>query len=162
MIVKLLCWILQPSLHIKSDLKVWLPGTLSGLCESFSSFFQAPFRLEVFSTALAVMDIHAHISRTEVIGMLGGQFDKPSSCLTISMAVPCKSISTGMQCEMDPGELLSGRAVSLWYCRCSHQSVITRGGRPKWSWMKTPVVMYLIRNCTAVTSMHETETDHFE
>jgi protein MYSM1 len=50
------------------------------------------------------MDIHAHISRTEVIGMLGGHFDSATSCLTVSMAVPCKSISTGMQCEMDPGQ----------------------------------------------------------
>lgn len=61
--------------------------------------------MEVLSTALAVMDIHAHISRTEVIGMLGGQYCTQSSLLTISMAVPCKSISTGMQCEMDPGKI---------------------------------------------------------
>ena len=83
--------------------KKWMQNFVSAV---LSHFLQAPFRLEVFSTALAVMDIHAHISRTEVIGMLGGQFDKSSLCLTISMAVPCKSISTGMQCEMDPGKLL--------------------------------------------------------
>ncbi|XP_076440609.1 LOW QUALITY PROTEIN: deubiquitinase MYSM1-like [Babylonia areolata] len=71
-------------------------------CQLFSQDKQAPFQLEVMSTAMAVMDIHAHISRTEVIGMLGGRYDEGTSCLTISMAIPCKSISTGMQCEMDP------------------------------------------------------------
>ncbi|KAL8590434.1 hypothetical protein ACOMHN_011647 [Nucella lapillus] len=71
-------------------------------CQTFSQDKQAPFSVSVSSTALAVMDIHSHISRTEVIGMLGGQFHPTSACLTVSMAVPCKSISTGMQCEMDP------------------------------------------------------------
>ena len=52
------------------------------------------------------MDIHAHISRTEVIGMLGGQYDEQAARLVITLAIPCKSISTGMQCEMDPGTTL--------------------------------------------------------
>lgn len=47
------------------------------------------------------MDVHAHIAKTEIIGMLGGQFEDGK--LHVSMAVPCNSISTGMQCEMDPG-----------------------------------------------------------
>ncbi|CAL1547081.1 unnamed protein product, partial [Lymnaea stagnalis] len=71
-------------------------------CLPFSDDNPAPYKIEMFNTALAIMDIHAHVSKTEVIGMLGGQFSAATQCLTISMAVPCKSMSTGMQCEMDP------------------------------------------------------------
>ncbi|GFO48137.1 histone h2a deubiquitinase mysm1-like [Plakobranchus ocellatus] len=71
-------------------------------CLPFSDGNLAPYEIEMFSTALAIMDIHAHISKTEVIGMLGGQFSAEAHRLTVSMAVPCKSMSTGMQCEMDP------------------------------------------------------------
>ncbi|CAG5133772.1 unnamed protein product [Candidula unifasciata] len=71
-------------------------------CQPFSEGFLAPYKIDIFNTALATMDIHAHISKTEVIGMLGGQFCAETGQLTISMAVPCKSMSTGMQCEMDP------------------------------------------------------------
>ncbi|RUS73833.1 hypothetical protein EGW08_018401 [Elysia chlorotica] len=71
-------------------------------CLPFSEENTAPYEIEMFSTALAIMDIHAHISKTEVIGMLGGQFCSQRHRLTVSMAVPCKSMSTGMQCEMDP------------------------------------------------------------
>ncbi|XP_005100492.1 histone H2A deubiquitinase MYSM1 isoform X2 [Aplysia californica] len=71
-------------------------------CKEFSDEFKAPYSVEVLSTAVAVMDIHSHISKTEVIGMLGGHFNSHTECLTISIAVPCKSMSTGMQCEMDP------------------------------------------------------------
>lgn len=73
-------------------------------CKEFSDKFQAPYKVSIASTALAVMDIHSHISKTEVIGMLGGHFDPGTQRLTIRMAVPCKSLSTGMQCEMDPGK----------------------------------------------------------
>ncbi|GFR82583.1 histone H2A deubiquitinase MYSM1-like [Elysia marginata] len=71
-------------------------------CLPFSDENAAPYEIEMFSTALAIMDIHAHISKTEVIGMLGGHFCAETHRLTVSMAVPCKSMSTGMQCEMDP------------------------------------------------------------
>ncbi|XP_055886147.1 histone H2A deubiquitinase MYSM1-like [Biomphalaria glabrata] len=71
-------------------------------CLKFSEEKPAPCTIEMFNTALAIMDIHAHISKTEVIGMLGGSFCSKTGLLTISMAIPCKSMSTGMQCEMDP------------------------------------------------------------
>ena len=60
-----------------------------------------------------IMDTHAHMSKTEVIGLLGGRFSPGRSegseegdQLRITMAVPCESLSTGMQCEMDPGKSL--------------------------------------------------------
>lgn len=66
-------------------------------------FFQGPFYVEIHNTALIIMDIHAHVSKTEVIGMLGGCFHGDEQHLEITMAIPCNSISTGLQCEMDPG-----------------------------------------------------------
>lgn len=69
---------------------------------------------------------HAHVSRSEVIGLLGGIYDKEKkllkvgvmskcwryrcvsavragpTCVQISAAEPCNSVSTGLQCEMDP------------------------------------------------------------
>lgn len=48
------------------------------------------------------MDIHAHLSRREVIGLLGGHYDPDTCTLSIIRAEPCRSLSTGLQCEMDP------------------------------------------------------------
>ena len=91
--------------YIALSIENWL-YILWSLAQSFSVFnFQAPFHVEIHKTALIVMDIHAHISKTEVIGMLGGKYCREQGKLTVSMATPCNSISTGMQCEMDPGEL---------------------------------------------------------
>lgn len=71
-------------------------------CLSFSEDHPAPFLVEIHCSALIVMDIHSHMCKTEVIGMLGGKFCVEQGKLTITMATPCNSISTGMQCEMDP------------------------------------------------------------
>ncbi|KAG7228844.1 hypothetical protein INR49_008622 [Caranx melampygus] len=45
---------------------------------------------------------HAHVSRGEVIGLLGGTFNEEEKVLKICAAEPCNSVSTGLQCEMDP------------------------------------------------------------
>ncbi|XP_071952026.1 uncharacterized protein [Antedon mediterranea] len=90
-------------------------------CSKFSNLTPAPLTLKVTSKSLVVMDIHAHLSGTEVIGLLGGCFNQ--SQLTIQTAVPCNSLSTGMQCEMDPVSqteaceaiIDSGLQVVGWY-----------------------------------------------
>ncbi|XP_050402377.1 deubiquitinase MYSM1 isoform X2 [Patella vulgata] len=71
-------------------------------CLSFTDEKKAPFKVEFNNIALIVMDVHAHISKTEVIGMLGGIYNENDAQLEIVMAVPCRSMSTCMQCEMDP------------------------------------------------------------
>jgi len=38
-----------------------------------------------------------------VIGLLGGHYNKERCELAIMTAEPCDSLSTSMQCEMDPG-----------------------------------------------------------
>ncbi|KAK3577496.1 hypothetical protein CHS0354_026450 [Potamilus streckersoni] len=71
-------------------------------CQSFTAYRVPPFAVEIDRIALMVMDMHAHISKTEVIGMLGGRYCQEQGTLKITMATPCNSLSTGMQCEMDP------------------------------------------------------------
>ena len=75
-------------------------------CMLLTLLLQAPFDIEVDVSAMMVLDTHAHLCKTEVIGLLGGHYDIKSSLLKILRAEPCDSISTGMQCEMDPGERL--------------------------------------------------------
>jgi len=82
-----------------------------------------PFDVLIQSETLVVMDTHAHMSTTEVIGLLGGTYSHDSRKLKVSKAIPCRSLSTGLQCEMDPvsqtqasEELaLRGLAVVGWY-----------------------------------------------
>lgn len=42
------------------------------------------------------------MAETEVIGLLGGLYDEDERVLFILGVFPCRSISTGLQCEMDP------------------------------------------------------------
>lgn len=48
------------------------------------------------------MDFHSHLAETEVIGLLGGLYDEDEKILFILGVFPCRSVSTGLQCEMDP------------------------------------------------------------
>lgn len=48
------------------------------------------------------MDFHSHLAHTEIIGLLGGYFDETANVLRVQLAFPCRSVSTGIQCEMDP------------------------------------------------------------
>ncbi|XP_069126151.1 deubiquitinase MYSM1-like [Argopecten irradians] len=88
-------------------------------CVPFSDELKSPFSVEVYNLAMITMDMHAHISKTEVIGMLGGQYMEEQGKLVITMAVPCNSTSTGMQCEMDPvSQTLASEAI------CQNYSVV--------------------------------------
>ncbi|XP_060686401.1 histone H2A deubiquitinase MYSM1 isoform X1 [Hemiscyllium ocellatum] len=92
-------------------------------CHCFSEEKPEPFQVKVASEALLVMDMHAHVSMAEVIGLLGGRYSSGKKILEICVAEPCNSLSTGLQCEMDPvsqtqaSEALAGRGYSIvgWY-----------------------------------------------
>ncbi|XP_041064442.1 histone H2A deubiquitinase MYSM1 isoform X1 [Carcharodon carcharias] len=92
-------------------------------CHCFSEEKPEPFLVKVASEALLVMDMHAHVSMAEVIGLLGGRYSSGNKVLEICVAEPCNSLSTGLQCEMDPvsqtqaSEALAGRGYSIvgWY-----------------------------------------------
>uniref|UniRef100_A0A673MSH9 Myb-like, SWIRM and MPN domain-containing protein 1 n=1 Tax=Sinocyclocheilus rhinocerous TaxID=307959 RepID=A0A673MSH9_9TELE len=115
---------------------------------------QEPYKVIVCAEALVVMDIHAHVSMGEVIGLLGGTYEDEEKVLKICAAEPCNSLSTGLQCEMDPvsqtqaSELLGvkGHSVVGWYhshpafdpnpslrdidTQAKYQSYFSRGGAP--------------------------------
>ncbi|XP_024117593.1 histone H2A deubiquitinase MYSM1 [Oryzias melastigma] len=123
-------------------------------CRSFDEDIPEPFQVEVCAETLLIMDMHAHVSRGEVIGLLGGHFNGDAKILKVCAAEPCNSMSTGMQCEMDPVSqtqacdvLLSlGLSVVGWYhshpsfhpnpsvrdisTQDQFQSYFSRGGAP--------------------------------
>ncbi|KAM6172034.1 deubiquitinase MYSM1 [Erethizon dorsatum] len=92
-------------------------------CNIFSEEKQEPFQVKVASEALLIMDLHAHVSMAEVIGLLGGRYSEVDKIVEVCAAEPCNSCSTGLQCEMDPvsqtqaSETLAVRGYSVigWY-----------------------------------------------
>ncbi|XP_023370880.1 histone H2A deubiquitinase MYSM1 isoform X2 [Otolemur garnettii] len=121
-------------------------------CNFFSEEKQEPFRVKVASEALLIMDLHAHVSMAEVIGLLGGRYSEVDKIVEVCAAEPCNSLSTGLQCEMDPvsqtqaSETLAVRGYSVigWYhshpafdpnpslrdidTQAKYQSYFSRGG----------------------------------
>ncbi|XP_038626860.1 MPN domain-containing protein [Tachyglossus aculeatus] len=59
---------------------------------SFSAInkFQ-PFNVAVSSNVLLLLDFHSHLTRSEVVGYLGGRWDTNSQLLTVLRAFPCRS-----------------------------------------------------------------------
>jgi protein MYSM1 len=49
-----------------------------------------PFQVHIDKQALLVMDFHAHLSRCEIIGLLGGAFNAEQRVLEIREAYPCR------------------------------------------------------------------------
>ncbi|XP_063795339.1 deubiquitinase MYSM1 isoform X2 [Pseudophryne corroboree] len=121
-------------------------------CSDFTEDKQAPFRVKVSAEAMLVLDLHAHVSMAEVIGLLGGSYSEADRTIEIWAAEPCNSLSTGLQCEMDPvsqtqaSEALSMRGYRVigWYhshpafdpnpsirdidTQAKYQSYFSRGG----------------------------------
>ena len=71
----------------------------------------SPQSVKVFANVLMIMDIHAHLAHTEIIGLLGGTFDAATKTLDITDVIPCRSDSTDIQCEMDPISELHARTT---------------------------------------------------
>ncbi|KAJ3334364.1 hypothetical protein HDU76_000057 [Blyttiomyces sp. JEL0837] len=78
------------------------PFRLIPLQSQESSKEVAPFRVVVESNVQVIMDFHSHLAETEIIGLLGGSYDASMGILYVDEVFPCKSVSTGIQCEMDP------------------------------------------------------------
>ncbi|XP_075615394.1 deubiquitinase MYSM1 isoform X4 [Balearica regulorum gibbericeps] len=121
-------------------------------CCLFTEEKQEPFQVKVSSEALLIMDLHSHVSMAEVIGLLGGRYSEADKVVEVCAAEPCNSLSTGLQCEMDPvsqtqaSETLAARGYSVigWYhshpafdpnpsirdidTQAKYQSYFSRGG----------------------------------
>ncbi|PVU86172.1 hypothetical protein BB559_006620 [Furculomyces boomerangus] len=64
-----------------------------------------PFQIFVHSNAQVIMDLHAHLMETEIIGLLGGYWDSNNRILTVKQSFPCRAIATDddhLNVEMDP------------------------------------------------------------
>uniref|UniRef100_A0A452VA41 Deubiquitinase MYSM1 n=1 Tax=Ursus maritimus TaxID=29073 RepID=A0A452VA41_URSMA len=116
----------------------------------FSSSFD-PFQL-IPCNFFSEEKQHAHVSMAEVIGLLGGRYSEVDKIVEVCAAEPCNSLSTGLQCEMDPvsqtqaSETLAVRGYSVigWYhshpafdpnpslrdidTQAKYQSYFSRGG----------------------------------
>ncbi|KAM4721104.1 deubiquitinase MYSM1 [Rhinophrynus dorsalis] len=121
-------------------------------CSAFSEEKKEPFRVKVAAEAMLLLDMHSHVSMAEVIGLLGGRYSESEGVVEICTAEPCNSLSTGLQCEMDPvsqtqaSEALALRGYSIigWYhshpafdpnpsirdidTQAKYQSYFSRGG----------------------------------
>jgi hypothetical protein len=66
-------------------------------CQTFeqNAEQEPPYAISVALRALVLMDIHAHMTHTEVIGLLGGRVEHKE--LQVYVAIPCNSISTDIQ-----------------------------------------------------------------
>ncbi|MBW04173.1 Histone H2A deubiquitinase MYSM1, partial [Eschrichtius robustus] len=139
-----------------TDAPEYLPSSFDPFqlipCNFFSEEKQEPFQVKVASEALLIMDLHAHVSMAEVIGLLGGRYSEVDKVVEVCAAEPCNSLSTGLQCEMDPvsqtqaSETLAVRGYSVigWYhshpafdpnpslrdidTQAKYQSYFSRGG----------------------------------
>ncbi|RIB22363.1 hypothetical protein C2G38_1960902, partial [Gigaspora rosea] len=78
---------------------------------NYTSRNPAPFRVSVTANVMLVMDFHAHLAHTEIIGLLGGHFHPDSESMEVTYVFPCRSASTGFQCEMDPASEVAAREV---------------------------------------------------
>ncbi|KAM5148967.1 deubiquitinase MYSM1 isoform 2-T2 [Mantella aurantiaca] len=121
-------------------------------CLAFTDARQAPFRVKMSAEAMLILDLHSHVSMAEVIGLLGGRYSEDDRIVEIWAAEPCNSLSTGLQCEMDPvSQTQASEALSLhgynvigWYhshpafdpnpsirdidTQAKYQSYFSRGG----------------------------------
>ena len=50
-----------------------------------------PFDVRISPDVSFMTDLHCHLSNSEVIGLLGGDYDTIEKCLRIQAAFPCKS-----------------------------------------------------------------------
>ncbi|CAO3612059.1 unnamed protein product [Cunninghamella blakesleeana] len=71
--------------------------------KGFGAILQ-PFSLHIHTNVSLVMDFHAHLKSTEIIGLLAGNLDLAKKRIVVKEAYPCKSLNTGqneVNVEMD-------------------------------------------------------------
>ncbi|PRP78187.1 histone H2A deubiquitinase MYSM1 [Planoprotostelium fungivorum] len=83
--------------------------------EGYVANYVQPFRVNVASSSMIVMDLHAHTMKTEIIGLLGGRYHEEYKCIDVQMAVPCEGSSTHTQIEARNVLERKGMQVIGWY-----------------------------------------------
>ncbi|RMC01021.1 hypothetical protein DUI87_22708 [Hirundo rustica rustica] len=80
-----------------------------------------PFNVAISSNVLLLLDFHSHLTRSEVVGYLGGRWDTNTQLLTVLRAFPCRTrlgdAETAAAVEEEICQSLFLRGLSLvgWY-----------------------------------------------
>ncbi|XP_066131667.1 MPN domain-containing protein isoform X8 [Saccopteryx bilineata] len=95
-----------------------------------------PFNVAISSNVLFLLDFHSHLTRSEVVGYLGGRWDINSQMLTVLRAFPCRSrlghVDTAATMEEEPhlcpqiyqSLLLRGLSLVGWYHSHPHSPAL--------------------------------------
>ncbi|XP_048197914.1 MPN domain-containing protein isoform X2 [Perognathus longimembris pacificus] len=89
-----------------------------------------PFNVAISSNVLFLLDFHSHLTRSEVVGYLGGRWDINSQMLTVLRAFPCRSrlgdLDTAASTEEEIYQSLFLRGLSLvgWYHSHPHSPAL--------------------------------------
>ncbi|KAK4875298.1 hypothetical protein RN001_011720 [Aquatica leii] len=72
-------------------------------CKAFTEEQPQKFDIKLHLHTLLLMDLHAHTSLSEVMGLIGGYWNAENKTLTILRYVPCRNIaSSATHCDMCP------------------------------------------------------------
>lgn len=89
-----------------------------------------PFNVAMSSNVLLLLDFHSHLTRSEVVGYLGGRWDINSQMLTVLKAFPCRSrlgdveTAATMEEEIYQSLLLRGLSLVGWYHSHPHSPAL--------------------------------------
>ncbi|XP_015155211.2 MPN domain-containing protein isoform X2 [Gallus gallus] len=80
-----------------------------------------PFNVAISSNVLLLLDFHSHLTRSEVVGYLGGRWDTNTQLLTVLHAFPCRSrlgdaeAAGAVEEEICQSLFLRGLSLVGWY-----------------------------------------------
>ncbi|XP_076977226.1 MPN domain-containing protein isoform X2 [Tamandua tetradactyla] len=89
-----------------------------------------PFNVAVSSNVLFLLDFHSHLTRSEVVGYLGGRWDINSQILTVLRAFPCRSrlgdpdTAAAVEEEIYHSLFLRGLSLVGWYHSHPHSPAL--------------------------------------
>ncbi|XP_063003378.1 MPN domain-containing protein [Elgaria multicarinata webbii] len=80
-----------------------------------------PFNVAISSNVLLLLDFHSHLTKSEVVGYLGGRWDINSQLLTVLRAFPCRSrlgdgeLAAAVEEEICQNLFMRGLSLVGWY-----------------------------------------------
>ncbi|XP_062815858.1 MPN domain-containing protein isoform X3 [Anolis carolinensis] len=80
-----------------------------------------PFNVAISSNVLLLLDFHSHLTKSEVVGYLGGRWDINSQLLTVLRAFPCRSrlgdveMAAAVEEEICQNLFMRGLSLVGWY-----------------------------------------------
>ncbi|XP_008835210.1 MPN domain-containing protein isoform X1 [Nannospalax galili] len=89
-----------------------------------------PFNVAISSNVLFLLDFHSHLTRSEVVGYLGGRWDINSQMLTVLRAFPCRcrlgdaNSAAAVEEEIYQSLFLRGLSLVGWYHSHPHSPAL--------------------------------------